>query len=80
MENKEFGVILNNIVVDRLNDIALNIKYVINANAHPIDDKCVNYIMYEDLNELIEIRKRLKIITHKLKNKLDKNSLNLIRI
>jgi hypothetical protein len=74
MEDEKI-IVLNKIIVNKLESISFDIKYYINANAiiHTLDKENVNAFKFmddEDISELIEIRKRTKLLVYKLKNKL----------
>lgn len=73
MKNK---VVLNTSIIDKLEDISYDIKYNLNINAllaESLDFDNINsykVIDDEDINELLKIRKRIKQLTYKLKNKI----------
>lgn len=74
-------IVLNEAIVTKLEIVALDLKYYININAsisQAINNErnIVFMIMDdEDVEELIEIRKKLKKLSYKLKNKLKENEL-----
>ena len=77
MENEKNTAVLNEVIVNKLENIALDIKYYINTNAgiaQSLDEESINAFKFmddEEINELIEIRKRTKQLAHKLKNKIN---------
>ena len=75
MEEK-IKAILNPILVRKLESISFDIKYYININAsiaQTLDDEiegAFQILEDEDIEELLEIRGRIKKIARKLNNKL----------
>ena len=81
MENEKITAVLNEVMVNKLESIAFDIKYYINTNAgiaQLLDEESINAFKFmddEEINELIVIRKRTKQLAYKLKNKLNKNGM-----
>lgn len=77
MENEKITAVLNEVMVNKLESIAFDIKYYINTNAgiaQSLDEESKNAFKFmneEEINELIEIRNRTKKLAYKLKNKLN---------
>ena len=77
MENEKITVVLNDVMINKLESIEFDIKYYINTNAgiaQSLDEESVNAFKFmddEEISELIEIRKRTKQLAYKLKNKLN---------
>lgn len=77
MENEKTAVVLNHVLINKLDSIVFDIKYYININAviaQTLDEDSVNHFKFiddEDMKELVEIRKRTKQLAAKLKNKLN---------
>jgi hypothetical protein len=77
MQNEKITAVLNDVMVNKLESIAFDIKYYINTNAgiaQSLDEESINAFKFmddEEINELIEIRNRTKRLSHKLKNKLN---------
>ena len=75
--NKKNMIILNEVLINKLESISYDIKYCVNTNVditQSLNEKTKNSFKFmgdEELAELIEIRKRIKILTHKLKIKLN---------
>ncbi len=67
-ENKK--LVLNKVLINKLDSIAYDIKYYMNTNVNLSQSHHINFMDREDIDELTLIRKKLKILTHKLKNKL----------
>ena len=69
-------VILNNVIINKLESIAFDIKYYININssiAQSLDEESMNAYKFmddEDINELFEIKERINRLKYKLKNKI----------
>ena len=82
MENEKINVVLNEILVNKLEIISFDIKHYLNtyaSMAETLDEETINifkFIDSEEFNELIEIRKKNKILAQKLKKKLKNNNLN----
>lgn len=72
MENEKIKAILNNMLIMKLDSIALDIKYYINTNTSIayLDDENV-FIDNEDIDEMLGIRHRIKRLAYNLKNKLN---------
>lgn len=77
MENEKI-IVLNEVIVSKLESITYDIKYYINTNAgiaqQSLDEEGINAFKFMDndeINELIEIRNRTKQLVRKLKNKLN---------
>ena len=73
MKEEKLKLVVNEVIVNKLESISFDIKYYLNINASIIlDESSISFNLMDDdeVNELIEIRKRLKILSHKLKNKL----------
>ena len=74
---KKTAVVLNHVLINKLDSIAFDIKYYINTNAgiaQSLDEESINAFKFMDddeINELIEIRKRTKQLVRKLKSKLN---------
>lgn len=65
-------IALNTILVDKLDSISSDIKYYINMN-YSISKQVNSELPLasaEDVAELLDIRRRVKILSAKLKNKL----------
>lgn len=81
MENEKITAVLNEVMVNKLESIAFDIKYYINTNAgiaqsllQDLDEESMNAFEFmddEEINELIEIRNRTKQLAYKLKNRLN---------
>lgn len=77
MENEKNTVVLNHVLINKLDSIGFDIKYYININAgisQTLDEDSVNHFKFiddEDMKELVEIRKRTKQLAAKLKIKLN---------
>lgn len=77
MENEKITAVSNEVMVNKLESIAFDIKYYINTNvgiAQRLDAESINAFKFMDddeINELIEIRNRTKQLAYKLKNKLN---------
>ena len=77
MENEKITAVLNEVMVNKLESIAFDIKYYINTNAgiaQSLNEESINAFKFMDdqeINELIEIRNRTKKLAYKLKNKLN---------
>jgi hypothetical protein len=75
MEKEKLKVVLNNIIVNKLESINYDIKYYININAsiaQSLVNKKTNSFMFiddTDVEELIKIRKSIKKLVYNLKNK-----------
>lgn len=71
MENEE--IILNNIMINKLDSMSYDIKCYMNINygiTQSLDNRDgFKFMDSEEINELFEIRKRIKQLSHKLKNK-----------
>jgi hypothetical protein len=82
MENEKITAVLNEAIVNKLESITCDIKYYININAsiaQSLDEESINSFKFmddEEINELIEIRKRTKQLAFKLKNKLNSKEKN----
>ena len=76
MENEKTAVVLNHVLINKLDSIGFDIKYYININAgiaQTLDEDSVNHFKFiddEDMKELVEIRKRTMQLAAKLKIKL----------
>lgn len=73
-ETEEFKIVLNEALVNKLFSISLDIKYYMNVNSQSTNNECLSYLKTmsdEEVNELTEIRSRIKRLTYKLKSKLD---------
>lgn len=76
MTNEKIIAILNEVMVDKLDSIAFDIKYYLNTNygiTQTLDEDCMGYLKImdkEEINELIVIRIKIKQLANKLKNKL----------
>ena len=77
MGNKKITAVLNEVMVNKLESIAFDIKYYVNTNAsiaQSLDKESMNAFKFmddEEISELIEIRNRTKRLAYKLKNKLN---------
>jgi hypothetical protein len=77
MENEKITAVLNDIMVNKLESIAFDIKYYINTNAsiaQSLVEESKNAFKFmddEDIADLIEIRNKTKRLAYKLKNKLN---------
>lgn len=64
-------------MVNKLESIVFDIKYYINTNfatAQSLDEESINAFQFmnnEEINELIDIRKRINLLAYKLKNKMN---------
>jgi len=73
---EKIKVVLNDAIANKLEIVALDIKYYINVNAgiaqslNEENEDAFALIDDEDIGELVEIRKRLKRLAYKLKNKI----------
>jgi hypothetical protein len=77
METEKLAVVLNQSTIDTLDSISYEIKHHVNANACIIDVldekslKSLKFIDEDEMNEMIEIRNKVKKLAYKLKNKLN---------
>jgi hypothetical protein len=76
MENEKVTAVLNDIIVNKLESISFDIKYYINVNAGiaqsmGVEGTTFKFMTDEEINELIEIRKKTKQLAFKLKNRLN---------
>lgn len=77
MENEKITPVLNEVIINKLESISFDIKYYININASiakSLDEECLDAFKFMDdgeINELMEIRNRIKRLVYNLKNKLD---------
>lgn len=75
MKNEETKAVLNDELIDKLHNMQLDIKYYVNSNvgiAKFIGEKSgITLMEQDDINELINIRKRIKALVHKLNTKLN---------
>lgn len=77
MNTEKIAAVLNDVMVIKLISIATDIKYYINTNAaisQSLDEENMDAYKFmddEEMSELIEIRKRIKQLAYKLKNKLN---------
>jgi len=73
MDRQKQKIVLNDILVNKLESMSYDLKYYININygiANNLQKNNVNtkLVSDEDLIELIDIRKKIKTLVHKLKN------------
>lgn len=64
------NVVLNKILIDKLESISFDIKYYINTNASIANSEGSNVLQWlsqDDIQEVKEIRTRIKKLAHKLK-------------
>lgn len=65
-------VIINEAIVKKLESISTDIKYYINMNAGmSLEERDDNVFDDEDLKDLVDIRKNIRLLADKLKNKLN---------
>lgn len=76
MENNSKTPVVNQILVDKLNSMSTDIKYYLNMNymiSSSLSDEntlAFKFMSNENLNELSEIRKRLKALSTKLEEQI----------
>jgi len=68
---EDIKIVLNEAIITKLEITALDLKHYININAAIGGINGIKYMDDEDLNELMEIRSKLKKLSYKLKNKLN---------
>lgn len=77
MDNDKIEIVLNDVIINKLDSIGFDIKYYTNINAsiaRSLDKKAINDFTFmddEEFNELEEIRHRIKRLVYKLKKKLE---------
>ena len=69
MENEKLIIMVNGTLVRKLKSIAQDLKTYININVVEPYIKGIEYMLPDDVEEIIEIRRRIK----KLANKLGEN-------
>lgn len=71
-------VVINDTIIDKLDSMSNDIKMYVNMNAHigsnlrkVLADNST-FMDEKELNEILEIRLRIKNLSHKLRNKISK--------
>jgi hypothetical protein len=62
-------VMINETFIEKLDSISQDIKIYININAYQDKVPGLQFMEHDDIQELLEIRKRVKILTRKLRDK-----------